>query len=247
MPVCDSCCLRRSHCSSRVDRAPRRNLFPRRRFRPRPLQSLEVTAFPFRASLGFRPAIHLRWQASSNDSLGVKEFVIFQKQPQDSSFALLVRSIPGNVFDYYENIDDIGYPQTFSYKTVLFKMVAIDSLGRSGDTAAKDSVVLCWPPYPLAPSEADTLSGDSLIWSVRYVQGGYYTYSLLYSDSSGLVWTETRPIIPTYGAENDTGWFAAAIPSTVFPLVPGGFSWLMKLEVPANNAQSMAVRRLYAQ
>ncbi len=214
---------------------------------PAPLfTGINVDGFVFQSSTGVRPSVHVQWKMPSGDSLGVKEFVLLQKLPGDSFFSVLARSIPGNISDYYENIDDFGYPNPLTYKTVLFRMFALDSIGRAGDTAARDSIVLAWPPKPVSPAQSDTIGPDSLVWSMWYVEGGYYSYSLLYSDSLGLVWNELRPIIPVYSSENDTVRFAAHIPDSLFPLNAGGYSWVMKVEIPSVNAQSMAVRRLYA-
>jgi hypothetical protein len=75
---------------------------------------------------------------------------------------------------------------------------------------------------------------------------GYYTYSMLYGDTAGLLWSAPRPIVPVYSYQGDTVQSADQIPASLFPLPPGGYTWAIKLEVPALNAQSMAVRRLYA-
>jgi hypothetical protein len=198
----------------------------------------------FKSSPGYRPAIHVPWQMPSNSVLGVHEFIIFQKLPTDSSFALLAQSIPDSVNNYYENIDDIGYPLQLAFKTVLFRMVAIDSIGRTSDTTISDSIVLAWPPNPVSPSESDTLGKDSLIWSVKYVEAGYSSFAMLYRDSVGLIWSQPPPTVLAIGAESDTERFSATIPNSV-PLVAGGYSWVIRVEIPSVNAQSMAVRRLY--
>ncbi len=205
-----------------------------------------VDAFSFQSTPGFRPAIHVRWQMPANGSLGVREFVIFQKTMGDSSFTLLARSIPGNVFDYHENADNVGFPGLLSYKTIFFQMFAIDSVGRTSDTSAIDSLVLAWQPIPVSPVESDTISNDSLVWYVTSVMAGYYTYSMLYGDTAGLLWSAPQPIVPVYSYQGDTVQSANQIPASLFPLSPGGYTWAIKLEVPALNAQSMAVRRLYA-
>jgi hypothetical protein len=201
--------------------------------------TIEVAAFKFDT---YRPAVHLHWQMPANDSLAIHEFVILQKTPDDSDYSVLVRSIPDSVFDFYEALDNITLPGIFSYKTVLFRMYAVDMLGRTGDTAATDSIVLLWPPQLLV----DTLRGDSLAWSVSSVQAGFFTTMYLYSDSIGLVWKNPRPDTPSFLTDGQTMIFTQKIPSSLLPLSAGVYYWAAKIEAPALNAQSIALRRLYA-
>lgn len=210
------------------------------------ITNISVDPFMFQTSPGYRPAIHVQWNMAANGTLGVQEFIIFQKLPGDSSYSLLVRSIPGSVSNYFENIDDIGYPVHLNLKTVLFRILAIDSIGRASDTSSSDSVVLAWPPNPISPLESDTISNDSLVWSVGNVEAGYYTNSMMYGDSAGLVWSESQPLVPIYGAENDTERFSAKISNSILPLTSGGYSWVIRVEMLSVNAQAIAVRRLYA-
>jgi hypothetical protein len=204
---------------------------------------MEVAAFKFDT---YRPAIHLQWRAPSHDSLGIKEFVILKKTQSDSGFSVLVRSIPDSISNFYEAADNVGFPSS-DYKAVTYRIFAIDTIGRAGDTSAADSVVLVWPPQPVQPKDFDTLAGeDSLVWSVSNVQAGFFTYLFIYNDSLGLVWKSPKPLTPSFLTDGQTGIFGVVLPQVLLPLTSGVYSWAVKIEAPAKNAESMAMRRFYA-
>ena len=193
----------------------------------------------------YRPAVHLTWKVSDGDSLSVREFVILQKSMDSSVFSVLVRSIPDSVTGYYDNLDRIAFPQAWDFTTLQYRIYAIDTLGRPGDTSAIDSVVLAWPPTLLWPAEKDTVRPDSLAWSVFGVMNGYFSSVYLYSDTAGLIWKSPLPDTPTYSDHDKTDHFMIPLPQSLS--IPAGSTcfWAAKVEIPTGQASAIAVGRFY--
>jgi hypothetical protein len=193
----------------------------------------------------YRPAIHLAWKLPSTDSLPIREFVILQRSLDSNAFSILVRSIPDSITEYYDDLDRVAFPQEWDVTTMQYRIFAIDSLGRSGDTSAIDSVAIAWSPALVWPAEGDTIRADSLAWSVRGVEMGYFTYVSLYSDSAGLIWKSPIPDTPTYSSHDGLDHFAVTLPKTL-PLSSGAsYSWAVKVDMPTVPASSIAIGRFY--
>jgi hypothetical protein len=193
----------------------------------------------------YRPAVHLEWTAPHSDSLSIREFVILEKSSDSGRFSVLVRSIPDSIPDYFDNLDRIVFPQHWDIRTIQYRIYAIDTLGRSGDTSAIDSFYLAWPPDIIRPSETDTVQPDSLVWTVFGVMNGYFSYVYLFSDSGGCIWQSPRPGMPVYSNHDKTDRFAVAVPESL-PLPSGGpYYWAAKVEIPTGSASSIAVSRFY--
>jgi hypothetical protein len=185
------------------------------------------------------------WKAPNSDSLSIHEFVILEKSSDSGVFSVLVRSIPDSITDYFDNLDRIVFPQKWDFKTIQYRIYAIDTLGRSGDTSAIDSFYLAWPPDIIRPSETDTVIPDTLMWDVSGVMGGYFTYVFLFSDSEGFLWQSPRPGIPVYSEHDKTDRFTVVVPQSV-PLTSGGtYYWAAMVEIPTGSASSIALSRFY--
>jgi hypothetical protein len=193
----------------------------------------------------YRPAVHLVWKAPNSDSLSIHEFVILEKSSDSGVFSVLVRSIPDSITDYFDNLDRIVFPQHWDTKTIQYRIFAIDTLGRSGDTSAIDSFSLSWPPGIIRPADADTVRPDTLVWTVFGVMNGYFSYACLYSDSGGCIWQSPRPDLPVYSNHDKTDRFTAVVPQSV-PLTSGGtYYWAAMVEIPTGSASSIALSRFY--
>jgi hypothetical protein len=204
--------------------------------------SAELVAVKFNT---YRPALHLTWKPPVGGSLSVREFVILQKSMDSSVFSILVRSIPDSITEYYDNLDRIAFPQAWDFTTLQYRIFAIDTLGRPGDTSAIDSVVLAWPPNILWPMDKDSVRPDSLVWSVYGVEMGYFTYVYLYSDSAGLIWQSPRPNTPTYSSHDGIDHIVVPLPGSLLLSSGATYFWAVKVEMPTGSASSMAISRFY--
>jgi hypothetical protein len=216
-------------------------------FPPPPLSAptfltTELTAAKFDT---YRPAVHLTWKPPHTDSLSIREFVILQKSIDSSVFSILVRSIPDSITAYDDNLDRIAFPVAWDVSTMQYRIFAIDTLGRSGDTSAIDSIALAWPPTPLWPPDRDSVRPDTLAWSVFGVEMGYYTYVSLYSNSTGLVWKSPRPDTPTYSNHDKTDHFTVPVPSSLSLSSGTTYFWAVKVDMPTGPAYSLAISRFY--
>jgi hypothetical protein len=230
-----SCILLGSSCPSPVP------------FPPPPLSAPVFTAAELVAAKfdTYRPAVHLAWKPPHTDSLSIREFVILQKSLDSSNFSVLVRSIPDTITVYDDNLDRSAFPQAWDITTMQYRIFAIDTLGRSGDTSDIDSVAIAWPPIPQWPPDRDTVLPDTLVWSVFGVMNGYFTYVSLYADSAGLVWKSPKPDTPTYSNHDKTDHIIVPVPKSV-PLVSGAtYFWAVKVEIPSGSSSSMAISRFY--
>ncbi len=192
----------------------------------------------------YRPAIHITWKAPATDTLAIKEYVILTKSDDSAGFSVLVRNIPNTVLNYYDNIDRISIPAN-EIKSVYYKIFAIDSLGRNGDTSSLDSFIVSWPPKQIFPLSSDTIVPDSLVFTVSGVMGGYYPYVFLCSDSMGVFWKSPKPDTPTYSFADKTDRFIVQVPKTITFVKNSMYYWAVKVEIPTGNSQALAVSRFY--
>jgi hypothetical protein len=216
-------------------------------FPPPPLSAPSFTSADLVAAKfdTYRPAVHLAWKPPHTDSLGIREFVILQKAIDSSDFTVLVRSIPDSITQYDDNLDRIAFPQAWDIKTMQYRIFAIDTLGRPGDTSAIDSVAIAWPPNLLWPADGDSVRPDSLVWSVHGVMMGYFTYAFLYSDSAGLIWKSPRPDTPSYSSHDGIDHILVRLPDTLQLPSRMKYFWAVEVEIPTGSASSLAISRFY--
>ena len=207
--------------------------------------SMDVTGI--KSGGAYQGAIHMQWTLTTSDSSPVKEFVILRKKQSDSAFGILHHGIPDSIFNDYDVIDpkDLPQDQLFGspYTSIRYRIFAIDTFGRSGDTSAQDSALLTWTPTAVYP--VDTLKENSIKWSTRAYQGGYFSYVLLWNDASGLLWTSPKPPEPTYGNATEDS-FSVRLPTALYPLSPGKYYYGVKVEFPGVSIETIIIREFYA-
>ena len=221
---------------------------------PFPPPTIQAPSFTSRDVTGiksggaYQAAIHMQWTLTNSDSLPIREFVILRKKQSDSAFGILHHGIPDSVFNDYDVINpkDLPQDQLFGspYTSIRYRIFAIDTFGRSGDTSAQDSALLTWTPTDVYP--VDTLKENLFKWSTRSYQGGYISYMLLWGDAAeGLLWTSPKPPEPTYGTVSEDS-FSVQLPSSLYPLPTGKYYYGVKVEFPGADVESIVIREFYA-
>ena len=221
---------------------PTSDPFPRPVVGAPSIAALEMTAI--KISDAYRAAVHLYWNLPQGDAQAIREVVILRKkQGIDSAYDVFHYGIPDSVHDDYDVLNPKDFPTQGNFTLVWYRMYAIDTLGRPGDTSAPDSLQLCWPPLPQSP--LDTLRKNRFAWqTVRYL-AGYFTYMFLWNDARGLIWASPKPSEPSYGHETADSFFVR-LPDSLYPLTPGAYWYGAKVEIPGGNIQSLSVQQFYA-
>jgi hypothetical protein len=203
--------------------------------------TIEVTALKWGGE--YSTVVRFQWDMAGRDSLPVDHFIILRKkQSSDTAFNEGILDIPDSVSEYWDKLIPSDFPRQGTYTNIWYRIFAVDTQGRSGDTSAPDSVQLSWPPSITAP--VDTLRNGLFKWSTVLYLGGYYTSLYLWSDSLGFLWKSLPPAEPTYGHETADSQFLV-LPSPPAPLAAGRYFCGVKVEIPGANIQSMALRQFY--
>jgi hypothetical protein len=216
-------------------------------FPPAPMRSPSFTSFEvtaLKSGDAYRSAIRLQWELLGKDTLPVNQFVILRKkQISDTAFSILHYEIPDTETTDWDILSAADLPGQGTYTKIWYRIFAVDSQGRSGDTSLADSVQLSWPPRITAPG--DTLRDNLFKWSTILYLGGYYSGLSIWSDSLGFIWKSPPPDEPTYGHETSDSE-SLVLPSPPAPLPPGKYFCGVKVYIPGANIQSMALRQFYA-
>ncbi len=183
------------------------------------ITNLELTAVRSGTggTLQYHPAIHIRWTPPDQDSVRVQSYTLLRSaiSGSDTSFTVATHSIPAGVHEVYDRIDDILPPKELDHKFIFYKIAALDTLDRPGDTSLVDTFALGHPPSLEIPH--DTLRTNFFRWIVAKIPAGYRTHMILWGDN-GPIWKSPLPQSPTYGS---TEWYIAhevTMPDSVWPL-----------------------------
>jgi hypothetical protein len=229
-----SCLLMASSC-------PTSDPFP-----PPPLRAPVFTAIGItgiKISDAYRPAVRLQWDLRGKDSLPVSQYAILRKkQSTDSAFFVMHYAIPDSVFEDYDVLLQNDVPAQGVYSKIGYRIFAVDTMGRSGDTSAVDSIRLCWAPIAGYPT--DTLKQNLFKWYTIQYMAGYFTYLYLWNET-GLCWTSPMPNEPSYGHETLDSFFVH-LPDSLYPLATGDYWYGLKVEIPGENIQTLAIQEFHA-
>lgn len=187
----------------------------------------EITGYLSPSSRMVRPAVHLRWMPSPADSIGIQSFTILRRTGDDSSFSTLRRSIPRDITRYHDITDGITVAEG-TYLPVYYRVFAVDSLGRNGDTSAVDTVELANPARLMSP--LDTLRDPVFKWAIMGTMSVFYTYMCLW-DSLGLRWQSPLPSEPTFLSDYQVDSTSVRLPDSLIPLHQGTYFWGAKMDI----------------
>lgn len=194
------------------------------------------------AALQYHPAVRITWTAPDQDSVRVQYYSLLRSAVSgtDTAFTVVTHSIPAGVTETYDRIDRIIPPKELHQKRIFYRIVAIDSLDRPGDTSAVDTFVLAHPAQLTSPR--DTLFINLFRWTVAKVPAGYREQMTLWGDN-GAVWESPLPLTPTYGS---TEWYITnqvSLPDHLWPL-PSGSVYYFSVRVIEESplpTQSIAI------
>ena len=205
---------------------------------PPPLSPPEITAIDLteaRLSGSWREAIHLQWEAPSTDSIAIRSYTIIRRTDNDSSFDVFSRSqgIPSSIDTFNDDIKPIGFPDA-DYFSVRYRIFAVDSLGRSGDTSAVCSLYLARQPV----IDTIDLAKSSFRWFSQFIQGSVETYIKIWNASGAAVFSSPRQ--EEFGSWDYPVYFSATLPDSLSPFSPG--TWYYAIYLFAMTAEHQSIK-----
>jgi len=132
----------------------------------------------------YSEALHLSWTPPPTDSNAISAFVLLKRVPGDTIFEHYA-NIPPDTSDFYEAVDRTNFPIE-DYDSLCFRLYALDTLGRPGDTS--ETYILYTVPQPLT----DTIANGCFKWRERGVFSSVISYMKLWNDSLKIHWTSDK-------------------------------------------------------
>jgi hypothetical protein len=232
-------------CLPIASTCPTSDPFPPPTIRAPSFTSMDVTGI--KSGGAYQGAIHMQWTLTTSDSSPVKEFVILRKKTVRQRFWHIAPWDPRQHFQRLRR----HRSQRPSSRPAFWKPVYINPLSYLRDRhvrpVGRHLGARQRPSHldPTAVYPVDTLKENSIKWSTRAYQGGYFSYVLLWSDASGLLWTSPKPPEPTYGNATEDS-FSVRLPTALYPLSPGKYYYGVKVEFPGVSIETIIIREFYA-
>lgn len=218
-------------------------------FEPPPPDPLSAPSFigpypllsEFKTVQGYSEASYLRWTPPQDDSLSPRSYTLLRRTQQDSTFDLLAHNIPSQISDYYDDLSRITFPFT-GFDSIFYKILAVDSLGRRGDTSVACTLILS----PQPQFDSLNIAQGMLFWHVLGIQGAANSRIRIWNETESIVWESEDTT--GYGGENTPVSFRKIIPDSIV-LKLQDYSWYYGLFVEANGLerQSLKVDRIIVQ
>ncbi|MBN1128265.1 MAG: fibronectin type III domain-containing protein [Chitinispirillaceae bacterium] len=197
---------------------------------------VEVSISEARLFESWREAIRLQWSPPSNDSIGIMYYTLIRKTDNDSVFDIFANSrlIPDSLSTFFDDLQSIGFPED-SYLLVQYRIFAIDSLGRSGDTSTACSLYLARQPT------IDTIdTGRSVFrWRTQFIQGSVATFLKLWNGDGTVSFSS--PQQEEFGSWDYPVLFSAKLPDSLSPVPPGRWYCAIYLYAMGIERQSLKV------
>jgi hypothetical protein len=184
----------------------------------------------------WRPAIRIAWTPPNADTTAIRSFTLIRKAPGDSIYDVFTRSqeIPDSISVFNDDVTPIGFPYD-GFTLVSYKISAIDSLGRPGDTSAPCSLY-CAPQPNL-----DTI--DRSNWCFRWhssrIQGSVSSAIKIWNDAVTVSWQSAAT--EDFGSHDFPTYFTACLPDSLKPLPAGTWYFALYLEAMGVERQSLNV------
>lgn len=182
----------------------------------------------------YHEAVHIEWSPPPADSIAVRSYTLLRKTYNDSLFDAFKHGIPDSIVSFNDDLMPIGFPLS-GYNLIVYKVFAIDTLGRAGDTSVACSLYLAPQPELTTLDTATRCFG----WFSRNIQGSVTSHIKLWNSTGDSLWTSPR--VEELGSENDQVPFSACLPDSLKPLLPGIWYFAIFLEANGSLYQSMKV------
>jgi len=187
---------------------------------------LEIIPDPLR---GYRDAVHLKWEFK--DNAHPHTYTLLRMLPGDSFPDVFTgsRGIPADSTDFYDDLSGYAFPEA-GFDKVVYRITAVDTVGRAGDTSETCTVVLA--PQPLFD---DFSENDGCLHWESWIRGGVFSQCGIWRDSLPYYWKSEQMLV--FPLTDHPAAFTACLPDSLLPLANG--RWRYSLNVSANAAVSL--------
>ncbi len=184
---------------------------------------------------GYREAIHLSWTYGEGRQ-PVHTYTLLRRFSSDSVFDVFSRSrqIPGDTLNFYDILENRTFPQS-GVDSVQYRILAVDTLGRSSDTSEACTFLLA--PQPVFTS-CDP-SSRCCNWE-SWIRGGCTSWAVVFPAGEGQKWTSPRR--DEFPFTDEPARFSACIPDSMN--TRSGGQWYIALYLRANEAWSLLLEAL---
>lgn len=197
----------------------------------------------------YHEVIHLQWIPDSTDTISIIKYQILRKVDIDSS-STTITDIPSDVNDLNDPtvkfIDDPA--KRTNDRLIFYRIFAIDSLERPGDTSVVCTVSLArlidllLPPIDTIPSQSVNFR-----WLVPQIFNSRVRTHIVLWKNDSTIWQSAPKEFFTGGGptqENEN------LPPSLLPLIPGEYFWGAYLiiiggSVTGDNPTSINIRNFY--
>ena len=182
----------------------------------------------------YREALHIVWSPPPTDSISIRSYTLLRKTYNDSIFAVLKYGIPDSIVSFNDDLTLVGFPVD-GYDLIEYKLFAIDTLGRPGDTSAACSLYIAPQPELTALDTTTWCFG----WLSRSIQGSVDSYIKVWNSAGDSLWTS--PSVEEFGNAQVPVNFSACIPDSLIPSLPDTWYFAIFLDANGSEHQSMKV------
>ena len=188
--------------------------------------------------------IQLNWIPDSTDKISIRYYEITRVIPIDSNSNTNIKNIPHDTTTMYDRVSNLNLlsPRTKS-NNILYRIFAVDSLERAGDTSVVCTVSLA--ENVILKSPFDTLHSDLFQWIVPQIFTQSITNILLWKNDS-LIWESDSISDYTGGGSKNQ---RKILPASLSPLSPGKYYWGIKMSLVSGGIErdpsSITIREFY--
>ncbi|MBN1575824.1 MAG: hypothetical protein JW913_04685 [Chitinispirillaceae bacterium] len=182
---------------------------------------------------GYHEAVHLSWMFTRTENTPVHSYSLLRKFPADSFFDVFLGSqqIPADTTHFYDKLARHPFPVK-GFDSISYRLCAVDTFGRTGDTSDECTVVLA--PQPQFVNY--TTANGCLQWE-SWIRGGIFSWCTVWHETGRREWTSQRQ--DAFPQTDQPGRFSACFPDSLQPPFPG--RWYYALFVRANDTYSLKI------
>jgi hypothetical protein len=203
------------------------------------IDSAEIVAVPD-IDKEITESIHIQWVAGPDDSLSVYSFKIVRYTALQT-LPLLTKLSIDSLNTLIDPVAQMNLPNRNDEQYIIYRIYALDSLDRPGDTSVACTVTLARSIPLLSPK--DTFVVNQFKWEVP---DGIYNQTR----SRVILWYRGDPLWKSDDVLKYTNGlseiFTKSLPDSLMPLAPGKYYWGIQLTIEGGAFPvSFTIRKLY--